>query len=662
MKLSPLQEFVFYRTYSRWNDQLERRETWDETVDRYFNYFKGKFGDKIPKKVWVKAQENVAKMGVMPSMRAFWTAGPALDASNVAGYNCSYLAFKDLFSPCELFYILMCGAGAGFSIEDQFISQMPTVAQQTGAGKGVHIVQDSKEGWADSLKKGLETWFAGSDVEFDYSMVRPRGARLKTMGGRASGPEPLKDLLSTVREIVMKAQGRKLSSLEWLDIGNKIAEVVVVGGVRRSSEITFSDLNDEAIRHAKDFSKGAFPVHRYMSNNSAVYNGRPDMVTFMREWTALAASGSGERGIFNTQTALLGAPRRKDVGHFRTNPCGEIHLRDSQFCNLTEVVVRKGDTFADLVEKVKSAVWMGVMQSCLTDFPYLRPDFKLNCEDERLLGVSLTGQMDNPKLMTDTRLADLKDVAVAECRKACKALSVNMSAAITTGKPSGTVSQLVDSASGGHPRFSKFYIRRVRISDNDPLCRMMRDFGVPMSPENGQGPKDYNVEKKRADLNALRAKSGMAELSEMELKILVPEWDESRVNTWVLSFPEKAPDGAITKDQVTAIEQLEWYKKVRTNWCEHNQSITVYVRDEEWLEVGNWVYKNFDIISGVSFLPFDGGKYEQAPYEEITEKQYEALKKKFPEIDYAKLSQYEKEDNTTGAQALACSANGCEIP
>lgn len=662
MKLSPLQEFVFYRTYSRWNDAIERRETWEEAVERYFTYFKSKFETKVPKKVWVKAQENVLKMGTMPSMRAFWTAGPALDATHVAGYNCCYLTFKDLFSPCELFYVLMCGAGAGFSVEKEFTGKMPSVAQQTGAGKGVHIVADNKEGWADSLKAGLEAWFSGQDVEFDYSQVRPRGARLKTMGGRASGPEPLKELHAFVRDIVLKAQGRQLKTIEWLDIGNKIAEVVVVGGVRRSSEITFSDLDDNDIRDAKDFSKGAFPVHRYMSNNSAVYNGTPDMVTFMKEWTALAASGSGERGIFNTKTALLGAPRRKDVGHFRTNPCGEIHLRDSEFCNLSEVVVRKSDTFADLVEKVKTAVWLGVMQSCLTDFPYIRPDFKLNCDEERLLGVSLTGQMDNPKLMSENRLADLKEVAITECRKACKALGVNMSVAITTGKPSGTVSQLVDSASGGHPRFAKYYIRRVRISANDPLCRMMRDAGVHASPENGQGPKDYNVEKKRADLNAIRAKGLMNKLSEAELKIIVPDWDESKVNTWVLSFPEKAPDGAITKDDMTAIDQLEWYKKVRVNWCEHNQSITVYVREKEWLEVGSWVYKNFDIISGVSFLPFDGGKYEQAPYEEITEKQYEALKKKFPEIDYAKLSQYEKEDNTTGAQALACSANGCEMP
>lgn len=654
MKMSPLQEFVFYRTYSRWNDTLSRRETWQETINRYFSYFKAKFNDKIPKKVWEKTGEHVMSMKVMPSMRAVWTAGPALEATHVAGYNCSYLSFKDLFSPCELFYILMCGTGVGFSVESEFISMMPEVAKQTGEGAGVYVVKDDKEGWANSLLEGLMAWFEGKDIEFDYSQIRPRGARLKTMGGRASGPDPLKELHQTVRSIVTSGQGRKLTTVEWLDIGNKIAEVVVVGGVRRSSEITFSDLNDVGIRHAKDFSLGAFPAHRYMSNNSAVYHGKPNMVTFMKEWTSLAASGSGERGIFNTHTALLGADRRKDVGHFRTNPCGEIHLRDSQFCNLSEVVVRNGDTFNDLCEKVKSAVWLGAMQSCLTDFPYIRKAFKDNCEEERLLGVSLTGQMDSPKLLTDTRLADLKEVAIAECKKACKALGINMSAAITTGKPSGTVSQLVDASSGAHPRFAKYYIRRVRISANDPLCRMLKAQGVPMTPENSQGPESVELKRKE-----MMDKWGH---DKDTVKILIPDWTEDHVNTWVVSFPEKAPEGAITNADVTAIDQLEWYKKIRLNWCEHNQSITVYVRDSEWLEVGNWVYKNFDIISGVSFLPFDGGSYQQAPYEVLTEKQYDSLKKKFPAIDYSKLSQFEMEDNTTGAQNLACVSGACEIP
>lgn len=671
MKLSPLQELVFYRTYSRWQDDLGRRETWEEAVNRYFEYFQKKFGDKVPAKVFKKAKKNTLEMGAMPSMRAFWTAGPALDASHVAGYNCCYLSMKDLRSPVELFYILMCGTGVGFSVEHTYISRMPEVKRQSGAGAGIHVIQDSKEGWADSLFAGLSAWFAGLDIEFDYTKVRARGTRLKTMGGRASGPEPLKELHSTVKTIVLGAQGRKLKSIEWLDIGNKIAEVVVVGGVRRSSEITFSDLSDNDIRDAKDFSKGVFPIHRYMSNNSAVYWGKPDAVTFLREWTALAASGAGERGIFNASNATAQAPRRKSYytdgsktdqprtfAHekrlgFRCNPCGEILLRDSQFCNLTEVVVRKDDTFASLSDKVKSSVWLGAMQSCLTDFPYLRPEFKINCEEERLLGVSLTGQMDNPKLLTAERLSDLREIAIEEAEKACKALGINMSVAITTGKPSGTVSQLVDSASGAHTRFAKYYIRRVRISATDPLCRMLKSQGVPMMPENDQGP--IKVDKERAKLVAMGR-------SEEEARVLIPDWNESQVDTWVISFPEKAPEGALTRNDMTAIEQLEWYKIVRTNWCEHNQSITVYVRDEEWLKVGSWVYDNFDHISGVSFLPYDGGHYQQAPYESVTKEEYLRLKSEFPEVVYSELSKFELEDNTTGAQSYACTAAGCEAP
>lgn len=654
MKLSPLQELVFYRTYSRWQDELGRRETWEEAVNRYYTYFEKKFGEKVPAKVFKKARKNTMEMGAMPSMRAFWTAGPALDASHVAGYNCCYLAMKDLRSPVELFYILMCGTGVGFSIEKQYIDQMPEVQRQLGNGAGIHVVQDSKEGWADSLAAGLTWWFSGLDIEFDYSLVRPRGARLKTMGGRASGPEPLRELHKFVRSVVLGAQGRKLKSIEWLDIGNKIAEVVVVGGVRRSSEITFSDLDDTDIRDAKDFSKGIWPVHRYMSNNSAVYHKTPDAVTFLKEWTALAASGSGERGIFNASNTTTMAPRRKSGHQLRCNPCGEILLRDSQFCNLTEVVVRKNDTFATLSDKVKSAVWLGAMQSCLTDFPYLRPEFKLNCEEERLLGVSLTGQMDNPDLLTAERLADLLDVALTEGEKACKCLGINMSVAVTTGKPSGTVSQLVDCASGAHPRFAEFYIRRVRISATDPLCRMLKAFGVPMSPENGQGPE--KVAKKRKVL--MDAYGQDAET----VKMLIPDWSEKDVDTWVLRFPEKAPEGALTRKDVSAIDQLEWYKKVRLNWCEHNQSITVYVRDDEWVKVGAWVLENFEHLSGVSFLPYDGGEYEQAPYEEITKHVYNKLVDEFPEIDYSRLAAYEIEDNTTGAQTLACTAAGCELP
>lgn len=651
VKMTPAQEFVFYRTYARWVDELGRRETWEETVGRYFKFFKGKFGAKVPAKVWRECESRFLAMEAMGSMRALWGAGPALETNNIIGYNCASLVFKDLQSAVELFYILMCGTGAGFSVEREYISQMPVVARWTGEGLGVHVVGDSREGWATALKAGLEAWFAGKDIEFDVSQVRPRGARLKTMGGRASGPDPLVKLLNFVRDIVSKAQGRQLTSVEWLDIGNMIGDVVVVGGVRRSSEISFSDLDDVGMRHAKDFP---MPPHRYMSNNAAVYHGRPDMITFMKEWTALAASGSGERGIFNLDAAMKASPRRKGSKHLRTNPCGEINLRadTGQFCNLSEVVVRSNDTFSSLAEKVKSAVWMGAMQAALTDFPFLRPSWKEACEEERLLGVSLTGQMDAPRLMTAERLSDLLEVAIKECRKACKAIGINMSVAITTGKPSGTVSQLVNCASGAHARFARYYIRRYRISATDPLYRMLKDQGVKFLPENDQGP---------ADVEARRQTLIFAGRAAEEAKVLVPDWTEDSVMTWVVAFPEAAPAKAITRNEVSAIDQLEWYKKLKLNWCEHNQSITVFVKDQEWLQVGAWVYDNFDHLSGVSFLPFDGGKYQQAPYEDLTKDEFEKMVASFPVIDYSKLSQYEFDDNTTGAKALACSAAGCEM-
>ena len=994
--LSEAQRFVYYRTYSRWVEELGRRESWEETVDRYFSFFEKKFKDKVPKTIFESSRNQVLGMKVMPSMRALWAAGPALENNNIIGYNCCSLVFKDLQAPVELFYILMCGCGVGFSVENQFISQMPEVARFKDWSAGIHVVGDSREGWATSLKIGLEHWFKGEDLEFDYSQVRPKGARLKTMGGRASGPEPLKRLHTFVRDVVLQAQGRQLNSIEWLDIGNMIGEVVVVGGVRRASEITFSDLNDEPMRHAKDFP---FPPHRYMSNNSAVYNGKPDLITFMKEWTALAASGSGERGIFNLQAAKEASPRRVKADDLRTNPCfsketliqtrnghfpieslvgknveiwdgnkwvetnnfrvtaenqkvfkitlrdgsvfrvtpyhkiilenriridakdlavgdrllisdapvshgnkkingaylkgmlvadgtfgkhaalslyepkyvcrgrliesalevptekintnaltqpdfkdsvkekrtemrglsvrpdldnwgsvykdrlpddifnwdyrsklefiagymdgdgtasdtkngfmyqvssinkvlllqfqnllktigvhsrlslmkksgkvnfndgygdyktkdswrltisqkfaielskqvkfsrlssfsnkklvyksnskfnkivsieddgiedkvycctidsthslaltnglmigqcGEINLRADmgEFCNLCEVIVRSTDTFDDLVEKVKAAVWMGAMQACLTDFPFIRPSFKEICEEERLLGISLTGQMDYAKLMTPERLEDLRLFAIKTCKKACKALGINMSAAITTGKPSGTVSQLVNCASGAHPRYDKYYIRRYRISSTDPLFKMMRAQGINFTPENGQGPKD--VEKSRKE----SIKKGR---TPEEAAILIPEWTEDQVMTWVVSFPEASPKNALTRHDIDAIGQLEWYLKLKKNWCEHNQSITIYVKETEWLKVGAWVYDHFNDISGISFLPWDGGLYEQAPYETITKEEYDKMVKMMPTIDYSKLSDFEKEDNTTGAKALACGPSGCEL-
>lgn len=663
MNLSPIQKFIFVSKYARWVDDLKRRETYEEAVDRYFKFFESKFGDKVPKKVFARCRSQVMDMGAMPSMRAVWTAGPALEQNNICGYNCCSLVIKDVASFAEMFFILMCGTGVGFSVERQFIKDLPVVQPFTGQHVGTHVVGDSREGWATSLRVGMETWFGGQDIEFDYSEVErghPRGARLKTMGGRASGPEPLKRLHAAVRDIIMKAAGRQLTDIECTDIGNHIGAVTEVGGMRRAAEINFSDLGSDAMRHAKD---APIPDHRWQSNNSAVYFGRPDMVTFLREWTALAASGTGERGIFNAKAAAqactrravekLGMPWEVFSAFLRTNPCGEILLMAllGEFCNLTEVVVRADDTFADLVEKVKSAIWMGAMQACLTDFPYIRPSFKQVCDEEVLLGVSLTGQMDNPRLMTNERLQDLKEVAIRECRKACKALGRNMSAAITTGKPSGTVSQLVNCASGGHPRYARYYLRRFRLNAVDPLFRMLRDQGVKFMPENGQGPDA--VEAKR---EALVAKGRSA----AEARVLVPDWSEDQVMTWVCAFPEAAPAKAITRDQVTAIDQLEWYLKIKKNWCEHNQSISVYVRDDEWLKVGTWVWEHFDDVIGISFFPYEGAKYTQPPYEELTKEQYERALKATPEIDYSQLHLYEDDDNTTGSRLLACAAGNCE--
>ncbi len=653
-QMTESQKFIHVSKYAKWMEDLQRREiTWEESATRYIDFMKPR-NPKVPEKIWKLVEKHMFSMGVMASMRAVQMAGPALARNNVMGYNCAYLPFESHKDVADLFYILMCGTGVGFSTEAQYIGQMPVVQRQDGSGAGVYVVPDDTEGWADSLLAGLKAWFGGKDIEFDYSLVRPRGARLKTKGGRASGPGPLKKLHDFCRETILEAQGRQLTSIEWLDIGNMVGDIVVVGGVRRASEINFSDLSDELIRYAKDWSRGSYPVHRKNSNNSAVYLKKPTAVEFMTEWAALAASGSGERGIFNLSAVENLMPARRTYSeHIRCNPCAEILLRPRQFCNLTEVVVRSDDDFDDLVEKVKTAVWLGCVQASMTEFPYIHPDFKKNCEEERLLGVSLTGQMDNPKLMTAEKLQILKKYAIKEARKACELLEINMSVAITTGKPSGTVSKLVHSGDGAHPWFSEYILRRYRQASTDPVYRAMRDQGIKFEPEIGQRPKD--VDSRRKELVKLGR-------STEEASILVPDWDADRVDTWVCAFPIKAPKGALTRKDVTAIDQLEWYLKLVENWCEHNQSITVYVRDEEWLEVGAWVYKHFDKLVAVSFLPYDGGSYELAPYEEITKEEYEKMVKEMPKMDYSQLSKYELDDNTTAAQQLACSgAQGCEI-
>ena len=615
-------EFVYVRTYSRWIEELSRRETWDETVNRFVNFLVEERGNLIPPKVIKKIKEGILSFEVMPSMRALWAAGAAAKQDNTTLYNCSFIPVDSVESFSECLYILCCGTGVGFSVEKKNVEKLPEVKPIDFTQAPLIInISDNKEGWADSVKTLMNRLYDGLDTIFDYSKIRPKGSRLKTMGGRASGPEPLILLHAYVKEVFNKAQGRKLSTLECHDIMNKIAEIVVVGGVRRSSQISLSDLNDKEMRDAKVWP---FPDHRRMANNSAVYYLQPSAVEFLNEWSALASSGTGERGISNLGSAIKRAPKRRKgelIEGF--NPCHEIALRALQFCNLSSIIVRPDDDLDSLLEKVETATWIGVIQSTFTNFPYLRKAWQDNCNEERLLGVSLSGQMDNPELLTVDAIKALKARALKIAAKAAKVLEINAPVAVTCVKPEGTSSQVVASGSGLHTWYSQYFIRRYRIAAHDPLFKMLRAQGFAMKPENGQ--------------------------------------TEDNANTWVLSFPMKAPEGAVTKDQMTAIQQLEWYKKIQINWCEHNASATIYVKDNEWFEVGNWVYRNWDIINGLSFLPSDGGKYQQAPLEEITKEQYEVMFKNMKEIDYSQLTQFELEDSTEGAKQLACVGSSCEI-
>jgi len=614
-------EFIYKRTYSRWIEEEARREDWPETIERFIGFIISERPD-IPEKTINKIRKYMTEFTVMPSMRFLWAAGSAAKKDNTCIYNCSFAKINSVDAFAECLYILMCGTGFGFSVEQEEVSKLPAIPEiRSGQALGKVIIQDSKPGWADSVKTLMQSLYDGQNIYFDYSEIRPEGARLMTMGGRASGPQPLIKLHDFIRETMHNAQGRQLTSLECHDICNQIAEIVVVGGVRRSSQISLSDLHDKDMRHAKEWP---YPIKRAMANNSAIYREKPSAAEFLKEWASLALSGTGERGIFNLEAAQNKAPPRRYAPLIQgTNPCGEIMLRDMQFCNLSEVVVRADDDLDTLLDKVETATWLGIIQSSFTHFPYLRKEWKKNCDVEALLGVSLTGQMDNPSVLSSDALSALKSRVLRISRKASSILGTKMPAATTCVKPSGTVSQLVDSASGVHPRYSQYYIRRYRISANDPLFTMMKEVGVPCNPEIGQ--------------------------------------NEKNANTWVLEFPVKSPDGCITRKDVTALDQLKHYKNLQHNWCEHNASMTVYVRDDEWFEVGNWVYQNWEIINGVSFLPYDGGHYKLAPYEEIDVHSYERLIKDLPVIDYNKLSKYEFEDNTQGKQEIACSGDKCDI-
>ena len=618
------QSFIHKSRYAKYFDGYGR-ESWDDTVTRYSTNV---ISDKVDADTKYEIEQAILGLEIMPSMRAMMTAGPALDRDNTAGYNCSYLPVDDPKSFDEAMYILLCGTGVGFSVERQYIKKLPEVPQLFESDTTV-VVKDSKEGWAKAFRQVLALLWAGEIPKWDVSRVRPAGARLKTFGGRASGPAPLVELFNFAVSTFKNAQGRKLSSIECHDLMCFIGQIVVVGGVRRSAMISLSNLSDDRMRHAKSGQWWETAAHRALANNSVSYTEKPDIETFMREWTALVESKSGERGVFNREASKKQAAKygRRDSDYdFGTNPCSEIILRPYQFCNLTECVVRATDTIEDLERKVRLATILGTIQSTYTKFPYLRKVWRDNTEAERLLGVSLTGIMDNLLLTAKNKglnetLAHLRQVAVTTNAEWADRLGIPVSAAITCVKPSGTVSQLVDSASGIHARHSRFYIRTVRGDNKDPLTQFMKDQGIPYEPCVFKGD-----------------------------------------TTTVFSFPQRSPNKAITRNDMTAIEQLEMWLAYQRNWCEHKPSVTISVRDSEWLDVGAFVYKHFDEMSGVSFLPHSDHTYQQAPYQDCTEREYKELSKLMPErIDWSKLSEYEQEDNTVAMQTMACSGDSCEI-
>ena len=627
------QEYIHKSRYARYLWEDNRRETWEETVSRYFDFFTEHLdeqcGYKLTDNNRTMLQDAVSDLKVMPSMRCLMTAGPALKRENVAGYNCSYLAIDSLRSFDELLYVLMCGTGVGFSVERQYVNELPLINEEFHDTDTVIMVSDSKLGWAKALRELIYLLAAGQIPQWNMSRVREAGAPLKTFGGRASGPAPLEDLFNFCVNIFRDAAGRKLTSLEAHDIACKIAEVVVVGGVRRSALISLSNLSYDRMRHAKAGRWWESNVQRALANNSACYTEKPDMGIFMEEWKSLYESKSGERGIFNRQAAKDRAEKngRRDSNYeFGTNPCSEIILRDREFCNLTEVVIRGEDTEETLAEKVKLATILGTFQSTLTNFRYINRRWGENCEEERLLGVSMTGIMDNAltngkKKGLEDLLDKLREVAIATNKEWAKQLGIPVSAAITCVKPSGTVSQLVDSASGIHARHNPYYIRTVRADKKDPLAKMMFDAGFPCEDD-----------------------------------VTKPD------HTWVFSFPVKAPKNGVFRKDMNAVAQLDLWKIYQDHWCEHKPSITVSVKEEEWMDVGAWTYENFNQMSGVSFLPFADHSYRQAPYQDITVLQYNELVKKMPKnVDWLKLQEYETTDTTAGSQELACSADGCEI-
>ena len=639
------QEYIHLSRYARWDYDLGRRETWDETVGRYFNFFtewlEEKHDYKLENGQRIELENSVKELKVMPSMRCLMTAGPALEKENVAGYNCAYIKVDSPRSFDEILYVLMNGTGVGFSVEQEHTNQLPAVPEELYDTDTVVVVTDSKLGWAKAFKELVSLLYGGLIPKWDVSKVREAGAPLKTFGGRASGPAPLVDLFKFTINTFKNSLGRKLHPIECHDIVCKTAEIVVVGGVRRSALISLSNLNDREMRFAKHGEWYTHNVQRALANNSVNYKEKPDVGTFMREWLSLYDSKSGERGIYNGMSAKKTVEqlneRYKDEDgkfitrriareDFGTNPCSEIILRSREFCNLSECVVRREDTRESLKEKVRTAAILGTFQSTLTNFRYLSREWKKNCDEERLLGVSLTGIMDSPltngsKKGLDKLLEELRTVAYETNKEWADKLGIPVSAAITCVKPSGTVSQLVDSASGIHARHNPYYIRTVRADNKDPLCKLMKNMGFPN-----------------------------------EVDVTKPE------HTTVFSFPMKTPKGAVCRMDMTALEQLELWKVYAESWCEHKPSVTISVKEDEWVEVAAWVYDHFDSISGISFLPFSEHAYRQAPYQDCTEEEYKETLKTMPKnVDWAKLSKYESQDYTIASQEMACTAGGCEI-
>ena len=638
------QSFIHLSRYARWDYDQRRRETWEETIDRYFNFFKEHLKENcdydLTDKEIKEIRNAVVDLDVMPSMRCLMTSGEALKRENVAGYNCSYVKVDSPRSFDEILYILMNGTGVGFSVEEEYVNKLPSVAEEFYETESVIVVRDSKLGWAKALKELYAMLWMGQVPTWDLSKVRPAGSPLKTFGGRASGPEPLEDLFKFSINIFKNAAGRKLRPVEAHDLVCKIAEIVVVGGVRRSALISLSNLGDREMRYAKSGNWWETTVQRALANNSVNYKEKPDVGTFMREWLSLYDSKSGERGIYNSMSAKrttekLNQEKDKDGQNiirrdaredFGTNPCSEIILRSREFCNLTECVVRGWDDTKSLKKKVRFATILGTWQSTLTNFKYLTGEWKRNCNEERLLGVSLTGIMDNADTNgsnggLDGRLRELRKEAIKTNKEWSEKLGIPQSAAITCVKPSGTVSQLVDSASGIHARHNPYYIRTVRGDNKDPITKFMKDQGFPCEPD-----------------------------------VTKPN------HTTVFSFPMKSPDGAVCRQDMTALEQLELWKTYQEHWCEHKPSVTISVKEEEWVDTASWVYNNFDDISGISFLPFSDHTYKQAPYQDCSEEEYQELYSKMPKnVDWTGLSDYEQQDYTAGSQELACSAGVCEV-